>query len=1136
MATKYSDIFKIGEGHPVYNIVNEEADRWRQFIVNDQFTKILTEHVLTSVRKNDVSQHKPFWLDGTYGSGKSHASAVIKHLLCDEVDDIRSFVEREYADNEAVRESIFSLRRKTRLFPVCLLGLNAMTHLTDLSVVVQKAVVGALAKRGITLSVKTDIDCYVEHMDSHPWVWDEMIENNSQLRSAAKSTQDLKASLVEGDTSILETVRQCLRNEGISINLSANSLKDWLFQMQDELRAKAPEYNGFLIVWDEFTQVMTSNICLGVLDVFQSIAEDMGNNMNNDSYFLLISHPSAFNSLGNEERKKTMERYHRDTYDMEPVSAFKIMTRLLEVADADQANRFRESFYADCGEVVDFYADSADGKEESRKNLLSLLPLHPGTANLASSYARIAGSQSRSVFEFIESGDVKSFLDNEGYYEVRALITADMLWDFVVNAFRDNNRLNLVTEKFATYEKVVKEAGPAVTAVFKGILLLNALNSLGGNAATVPNEENVRHLFIGSQYANGLDDALKFINDRQIVQRDPSGIYSVQFAALDPDEVLRHYQALNEKYKFTSEVAKFDGLADERLGNLTANVWRPTAVEVFSKNINDRMLQSAITNKLDDERPWELKIAYMLGCDMEEVHYLESFAEKAAAEPDFRNTIFVIFSTPLDSGDRKRDDMVKYLANMACAESHANRPQSDAMHKNARVIVGGWLDDVRRGNFVCCLRKEKMSGAGATNLSDAINNFSKIIFPNSPEVLSFGCKQTSTMWVRKMSKEDVRSVLTGKTFTFVVQKTAKLDPSALESKSGQPDKIIPLILRDVVNENLEFDASSPHHPLSQAMAFTKKKLAEVKTGEHFNLAEKLRDLTRPPFGFYPTFAFLGMMAYVMRDYKGEFFDNQSHAHDDNLLVDDVMEVFKAWETGKMNPKLEFSQQSQDAKELSARIVETFNLERGEQNLKYVRFKMRDYCKKVGFPLWSLKYLPNEQNENINVLIANLVSLFGIGGNDSNNDLISQTLSLLQTFHFELGEMLAVDNFKTGFDAFLCGLPVVNITSDETAEVFAYIVENKEGEVGMWSETDVENKANHWRISKQTQVQPQLPVSPSPAPSTPEPVQPEPEPVSPNLREQAIGRLGSLDADDMRLLLETLCAKGNSEVIDLILKR
>lgn len=533
---KYSDIVTLRSMRPAYNIQDEGLGEWKTFIANDQFNEVL-KSMIKAVRNNDADNHKPLWIAGTYGTGKSHAGAVLKHLFCDPIDDIREYVEEEYKKEkyDKLRSALLNVRMQKRLFPVNLYGQQKIAHEEDLSLQLQKKIKEALNAAGINIVVKTDFDTLVQHIDEQPAIWQSLIDNNIILSSVAPDLKKLKQLLTSGNTEVLDRVRNAQRVAGIDIRLHGNDVQQWIFEVQNKLHEEG--YDGLLIIWDEFTEIMTSSISKRLIVQLQKISESMMN-PENDSYFLLISHPSAILTLNEDEREKTKGRYHYKTYNMEPVSAFKIMSKKFKVVEDSIYQQRKNRFFSLHSDLLDAFSQTSANTEETIENIKNLFPLHPSTANLATYYAREAGSSSRSVFEFLASDIVRDFLDNEENYINERTITCDLLWDYVQAYFEsDTTRFGAVTERYNSHHLAVEAAGDNYLKVFKGILLLNALNNIANSDTVTPSTENIESLFVGTDVELELTDILDFLNDKSIIQRQPNGNYSILFTALPGEEI-----------------------------------------------------------------------------------------------------------------------------------------------------------------------------------------------------------------------------------------------------------------------------------------------------------------------------------------------------------------------------------------------------------------------------------------------------------------------------------------------------------------------------------------------------------------------------------------------------------------------
>lgn len=1062
MATKYNDIVTLRSMKPAYNIKYEGPDDWKSFIANDQFNDLLRK-TISAVRNNDADNHKPIWIAGTYGSGKSHAGAVLKHLLCDSIDKITEYVDEEYHDSkyDLLRNSLMNLRHDTRLFPVNLYGQQDIAHEADLSLQLQKEVKNALKKEGISIIVQTDFDNYIQHIENEPAFWEMLIQNNDELRSVAPSTDKLKSRLRSCDTEVLDRMRMALRNGGYSIPLQTANLQNWLFEVQGELR-KQGTYKGLLIIWDEFTDIVRSDIGVQLLKILQNIAEAMMS-PENDSYFLFLSHPSALNSLKEAERTQTMGRYHYVTYNMETVSAFRIMSKKFKVEDREKYELHRQYFCSILDELLTEFSSSSTDPSQTKADLSNLFPLHPATANLATYFAREAGSSSRSVFEFLACNEVKAFFDDEEAYANKETITSDYLWDYVQEYFEsDSVRFGAVTEKFNSNHVTVEAQGNEYLAVFKGVLLLNALNNIANESSVTPSEENILKLFEGTMLYDNVPAILAYFNEKGIIQRQPDGNYSILYTALPSNEIQGIKDDLRKTtYLYTDEVIVYGGVANAMIDRWLLKATRQVSFKFFSLSSNEYVLLNKLENFSRTALSYSVVLAIFVGRTKQELIELQAIVEKAVKDERFLKICFFVVQTPMD--EKKYERFIEYQANATCAQKHGLADQKETYSKNSEEMISNWMSEIRSGSITWYLHSEQGVISGSKIASALNTNIAPKIFTAGLESLMLiQMRSSNTYWKKASVKATVDSVLSYNTKQEVYD---KLVPQA---------KHVEYLFQDSLDDNLEWKQDvGDEHPLKKVSNYIDSVLKRYRTNNQvFNLGEKLLDLTKPPYGLFQSYGPMAMVAFAMRKYVGKIFDTNGKPRTAKHLVDDIVEMFKVWESGKTSNKLNFMFESKEAGSITKNLIKRFKLDRlpgysDVSSLTDARWAMtHEYSASVGYPLWSLKYVPECSDEN-RELIDGIIKVITDSESVKNPQLMSRVAEGLKN-NIDLGNLLleSANNFEKGFKNYVMGLEYINMTEPEFAEAKAFLGGHLEGTIGLWTERGVEDTLKNWRLDQQ----------------------------------------------------------------------
>lgn len=1144
MAKRYSDAIRIRETKSAYNIQTEESNEWKNFIPNEQFNEIL-QKVIDSVSNKVVDEHRSFWLEGTYGTGKSHAAAVIKHLLCDPIQEIEDYISVEYGADKysIIREALYALRENTRLFPVTMYGPCSISNRDDLSLQIQLHVTQALHEAGLDVTVQTDFDNYIANIEKNPVIWDTIISSDSELQSYAPDRKKLIKELKDKDASsaVLSLAKNALRNSGLHVRLEQENLCKWFFEVQDEL-AKTTDYKGIFLIWDEFTDVMDLDIGASLLVGLQELTEATMRS-NNNSYIFHIAHPSALDKLKADERTKTTGRYHYMHYNMEPVSAFKIMSRKF-MHEQDSTNpayvlyhEMTDKYFAQMREVYEKYAQTSNNPMETLEDLKSLFPVHPATANLATYYAREVGSSSRSVFEFLGSNPaIRDFLDDEQFFEQGQMITADYLWDFVLEEFNNKTvKYGVVTERFNSYKNHVTKKGKEYLAVFKSILLLNAFNNLAANETVTPSEENIRNMYVGTPIDDIIDDILTWINTDGVVQRSPQGIYEIRFSALDTKEIEEiKKQLLEKEFKYTSQILNYGDTARKEFDKKMKLVNRPLSFDFYSENSNEYSLLHNIEIKYKNSESYEIYLALMMARSNTEHASLKDIAAKAMADERFQNIAFVVFDTTLEP--LEFDRFIEYQANAVCSGKHGYAEQTKSHTDNAKAIISDWMKDVSSGTCTIYLRGQSSVISSRTLPSIINSSIAPTIFSSGPESLEIlRLKAPSTCWVKQFSNKSADTVLSFST------------KDEISSRCTGPAKHIQLLLQDSVDDNLQFKSGiDTKHPLFVVSKFVKSKIDHTDKQNIFNFAEKFKELTMPPYGLFKSHAGYGMLAFALRPYVDKVFDTTGKPINAQRMQELIDDTFKIWDGASSNiHKVDVKFETKEEGSIAKGLISMFQLGKLKDykdvsSLTDARWALRNgFCPQVGFPLWAIKYCDKLQalscKDKISKLTDDIISIYTEVGT-KNPALMVETDDLITEVKFEYMSLLNYEeenNFEIGFRHYLLTDSIVNLQESDYDAALKYIRQHMESVVGLWTEAAVIEQLKNWKLSllPTDSTSSNKPDDKDSGTGVAEP------PVAYNEKlSKAKARIQSIsNIDEAKRILDELCNLGYDTIIDTILK-
>lgn len=1092
MASKYSDFIHLQDFLPVYDILDERSATWQSFIPTAQFNDLLRRS-LNGMTSSQASKRKSIWVRGTFGTGKSHASAVIKHLLCDPYESVAGYIEN--IKDSSLKNDLKAFRQEKRYFSVTLKGVEGAYDIPTFVLSLQRTLTEALKKAAPDFIVKSDFASAVKWIESHRRIFEqEVFPNSEELKSIYTNTDQVIEALNALTPSIYIAVENAVRKHVGSI-FEHSSISEWLSEVEQEIEHRGIA-DGLVIFWDEFTSVMDT-LKSDRINVLQNIAEK---SLNNNLFLFLISHRVMTD--GSDKKKedinKMSDRFDDIEYKMDSLSTYLIMRHSFSISGAganELLNNMRGKILPKIDEVLRFLTHN---NQEQKNHIDDLLPMHPYTAFLCSEMSNYIGSSNRSVIKFMhdEENGFGAFLNSENAYDGNMLLTADSLWDFFLPSFESDPASTTFTGLYSSYgDKVVAE-GNDYLRVFKAILLLNALSPKfkRDHELMKPNDNVLSLMFSGDPVHNKITNILDWLDKNQIVGRDIFGEFKIRGTSYNPSEMKMQRERQTANYKTPVAVLDYDQEAKKALLDLfriPESVYRETTVTFLSCEDSEQLIKSRL-NKFTADKPNYVHVAFFLSIKEEERDAKRNLLRNLSA--DYSDLVVILADESFGASTYTK--FIDSLANNQLATIHFNNTEAKEHEKFAHAFVVNWINQLKDNTYSMFFNGEIFNEGKVDHLPQLLNNkisakiytkgFETQKYPkNINPPYGFFTDKNCPAVIQQVLQAQTRDQLT--TYKGVGQSLRYLFEDSNNTLVTSTCE-----LSEAARNGNSWLIEICRH-MDECMEKARKTYADK-----FSLSEVLASFVKPPYGMFTSMLNCGAISYAMRAHKQNLFAPAvSQPISDEALASMLSELFKMWKDGKSeyskNLLLRFGSPEESLlKDLLVinifEIQKNLNVKPSEiKSLDNAKWYIQDFVKKIAkYPLWVLTYtqhldykLMGALKELIDVLSVDNPSVEKIKSAYKTLKLHSQELSMLVT---------KPKNYETGFYNFVKQIDGCEIKKEWWYEMLAKI-DQLPSEIAFRKESDVKEVILKFYIEK---------IKPTPTPPQPGPTQydSDPNPIPP----------------------------------------
>ena len=997
MSKKYSEYLEINPSFE--SVVDIDADKrnanlWRDYIIVPDMTK-LVDVLCQSLGNEAPDARRSFWIEGSYGTGKSYAAIFVKHLMEEKPEVVEEFMASR-PRLAPFKNRFMKCRKKGDYLVVWKTGCTGIRTGDMMLIEAEKAIQDALIEKygdKADLGSASLITAIIEKLNDPSINWDFMLQTTT-LGNDYVSVEDLREQVEGGSLSAIQATANVLRQKNMGLVNNLETFEKWVAEVIDNNHL---DQSGIFFIWDEFTEYVAysdDHTVMQQLSEFCKVKPFF-------TFFIVHKSSDLVARVGGENQYQLIiHRFHPVEFHLTADASLDLIESCI-----NRIHGMDEYWKEAKKEVIDnihpFLPDMTVGLDDRMAERIDYLcPMHPMTIRLLSRVAENYAAAERTMFRFMkdrsnDSIGFNGYIHQYGPEDQACWLTPEWLWDYVFTResdFHDKDRK--VAEYIHHYvdKRDMVVSNPDAHRVFKVAMLLMAVMSsakgiYGGNHAQGGISATVGCLELclaGVMSKTVVEDLLETLVDCKLLVLDKAtnGTVRLQLPfSNDGGSFQARYDANDKKYSryqmFSKDGVFAKAFEEQAWDENDATLKRMKICACCAETLSIKSRLEEIQKELD-KYPYKLGLLIVIVRDDAQHMAIQSDLQQRAVQSQEPRLTIALIKKPLE--EKTRTDWLNAITKQEMANESGQTGAASQARMEAQTIISTWASSAASGSTTLTAWNGSQvfsNQYGMANLQKTIRfNVLQKLFPYAPEL--FIVRSTAY----KVCNDP--AVLAG------IQRQAKASPYTDVLYTMEPIKKFTSI--DDMAEasgNKVADAVSPLAKLIRS---------ELLSGQKIVLNELWSKLQEPPFGYYDTIACGILLGYVFSASKIKEFswtDNVQSTHilGEQTLKNMILNMVK----GKMTTDylssgtIEF----QRFREYVKAIMKLTDVQVANETECW--HNMREAVTKAGAPFWTLKYLPDNMYGSVDfkeaaMKIVDQIQLF-IAQNTEHEEIMSTVIQL-----------------------------------------------------------------------------------------------------------------------------------------------